>query len=121
MIISTFIGHYQEFSFQKSLVNNFYKNSKDVDGDEGASEPEIKIGTGEDPMNDSLLNRLSARPSQEIFYFDHLQATMATIFCFFRRHSGWYKTKIKRVKEHEEAVRRMGNEIDLLNVVTLLR
>ena len=39
MAIQMFIGHYQEFSFQKSLVNNFYKNSKDVDGDEDGPEP----------------------------------------------------------------------------------
>ena len=73
MAIQMFIGHYQEFSFQKSLVNNFYKNSKEVDGDDDSPEPSsFKFGSGEDPMNDSLLSRFSARPSQEIFYFDHL-------------------------------------------------
>ena len=68
-----------------------------------------------------VLKRMArlSRPVCELL--DALKATLATIFCFWRRHSEWYKAKQKRVKEHEEACRRMTNEVDLLNVLTLLR
>ena len=54
-------------------------------------------------------------------YCDTLTIAIMKCCCWCKRSESWFKRKKQRVEAHEEAYRRMNNEIDLLNILTLLR
>ena len=41
--------------------------------------------------------------------------------CCCKRETSWYRARKKKFEAQEEAYRRVNNEIDLLNIMTLLR
>mmetsp|Transcript_2025 Transcript_2025/g.2766 ORF Transcript_2025/g.2766 Transcript_2025/m.2766 type:complete len:133 (-) Transcript_2025:252-650(-) len=70
---------------------------------------------------EELLQNLKSRPQMKIGYLDTLHFTLIKMFCCCKRDTHWYRAKKKRLEAHEEAYRRINNEIDLLNIITLMR
>ena len=111
-LIGSCIGGYQEFRFKRSLVKTFYSLSHSPGG---------KDINKSEPNNDELLEKIKKSERVPVSYFDSFVVSFASCFCPCKRDHGWFEMRQKRLDAQEEAFRRMNNEIDLLNIITLLR
>ena len=113
VFIQFIIGGYQEFRFKKSIARTFYTASNHV--------PQLDKESHGDGSNKDFFKSLQARPQVTLRYFDSLVAKLVRYFCCCKRNTDWFKEKQKKLEAHDEAHRRINNEIDLLNILTLLR
>jgi hypothetical protein len=108
ILFSAVLMPYQEFSLKNNLVSSFYSVDKNNKGSQIDTEDERKLP--------ALAEMLSNRRKYTYDFFSYWCIKIRC--CKYLRPKFYTLARIKAQKLHEESVKRLGRELDIITLIS---
>ena len=108
LVISTILKPYQEFHLKNSLIRSFYSVDRSNLGSQ--------INTADNRKLPALAEMLSNRRAYTFDFWTYLWADRVS--CYSLRKRPLIRRAIKKRQLHDESVKRLGRELDIMSLVS---
>jgi len=108
-------GRYNDFRLENTLIRQLYPTSPqgaDVDGQDPTTETRAK---------QAMLRTHSDRARYWYNYHELLLASLLSSLCCCLKSKSCYELRQRKKRRHEDAVKKLRNELDVCNVIQTLR
>jgi hypothetical protein len=108
--IRLLVGNFQKTAYQNSLLRLLYTREK-------SRRRRSVLADDAEEVQAEINNR-----EPEVFnYYTYVSSQLISAFCCCLKQREWYKVRKQQASAHNEAFKRLSNEIDILNFIRTSR